>query len=457
MKINSEMIHETLTKRLPVKLIVRPFQEFVGSESASSVLLLVCTALALVWANSPFAWSYYELWNTRITVQVGGAGVSKALLLWINDGLMAIFFLLVGLEIKREVLVGELSLPKQAALPAFAAVGGMIFPAAIFYFFNQGAASANGWAIPMATDIAFALGVLTLLGNRIPLGLKIFVTALAIVDDLGAVLVIAFAYTAQISTGYLLLGAGFFAALLLANFFGARGQLVYWLLGAALWYALLKSGVHATVAGVLTALAVPSRPLANEAEFKRQAEGIVEQLAQQPDHALSAEDRNIVLQSLDELIDRNESPLYEIEHNLQPVVAFGIMPIFALANAGVTINAHAFASIFNQPIGLGVVGGLIVGKLLGVLLFSFAAVKLKIAVLPEETGWQHVFGAALLCGIGFTMSLFVAGLAFVDAASLDAAKIGILTASLAAGALGSIALLMTKPRDPTAANDQMRS
>ena len=428
--------------RFASDVLVRPFQRFFALESASGLLLLAFAVTALVWANSPLASSYFGLWQIPITVDVGGFVIAKPLLLWINDGLMAIFFFVVGLEIKREVTIGELAQPKNAALSVAAALGGMLVPATIYAALNVGARGAAGWAIPMATDIAFALGVLALLGPRVPLPLKIFVTAVAIVDDLGAVLVIALFYTAEVSVPALATAGGLLAALALLNGAGVRRTWPYALLGIALWVAILKSGMHATIAGVLLALTIPGRRVIDAAQFAARADALLDAFRKDlgPGAAEPTEDQRDALHSLDMASEALESPLQQLEHALHPWVAFLIIPVFALANAGVAVGGDIAAMVTN-PITLGIVLGLFVGKPIGILLFAWLATRSGLAALPAQVGWRQIWGVSLLCGIGFTMSLFIASLAFGDVALLDASKVGILAGSLISGLTGAFVLV----------------
>ncbi len=384
-------------------VMLRPFQRFAHTESAGGIVLLVCAAVALLWANSPWGDSYFHLWETNIGIRVGWHALDMSLHHWINDGLMAVFFFVVGLEIKREMLVGELSTPRQAALPIAGALGGMIVPALIYAALNAGGPGSAGWGIPMATDIAFALGVLALLGPRVPVGLKVFLTALAIADDLGAVMVIALFYTSGLAYYSLLVGAGILAALIGLNVLGVRRPAPYLALGVLLWLAFLKSGVHATVAGVVLAMTIPARARVDEEE------------------------------SLDV-----ESPLFTMERSLHGPVAFFIMPLFALANAGVAVGG--LLDSLSLPVTSGVVLGLVFGKPIGITFFSWMAVRFGLATLPAQTSWRALHGVSWLGGIGFTMSLFIAGLAFTDANLLDSAKLGILGASLVAGMAGWVML-----------------
>jgi NhaA family Na+:H+ antiporter len=422
----------------PVERIVRPFQDFARKQSSGGILLIIATVVALVWANSPWGESYAALWHTKLTVGIGEFSISKDLTHWINDGLMAVFFLVVGLEIKREVLVGELSSARGAALPVAAALGGAVVPAAIYVAINAGTEGAAGWGIPMATDIAFALGVLTLLGERASVGLRVFLTALAIVDDIVAVLVIAFFYTSEISWGALGIGAIFLAVLVAANLLGVGRTLVYAVLGVGLWLCFLLSGVHATVAGVLLALTVPASSFINPGAFLKRSRYVLdrfEQAGERGGNVLANEERQAALHALNHAAYKLEPPLHELERALHPWVVFAIMPVFALANAGVPLGGNVVGALAD-PVALGIVLGLVVGKQLGITLSAWLAVKIGVSELPEGVGWRHIYGAGLLAGIGFTMSLFITDLAFSDASLIEDAKLGILVASLIAGVIG---------------------
>lgn len=440
-------INKSSFREPPINKILRPFQEFFKIEASSGVVLIACTLIALVWANSSAAESYFALWQTKLTFGLGAFILSKPILLWINDGLMALFFFLVGLEIKREVLIGELSSPKQALVPIAAALGGMIVPASIFFLFTQNTPASIGWGIPMATDIAFALGVLALLGKRVPLSIKIFLTALAIVDDLGAVLVIAIFYTSEIVWLYLLIGAVFLVLMFIVNFLGVTHAWVYAILGVFMWFAFLLSGVHATIAGVLAALAVPASARINTRDFVRWNREVLEEIENccpddmEADHDTNIRERSL-LQAMENTIHHTEAPLQRMEHALEYPVAFVIMPIFALANAGVTFTG-GIENIIN-PLSLGIITGLVIGKQLGVFGFTWLTVKLGIAKLPQGISWKHVYGAGWLAGIGFTMSLFISGLAFGDSPLLDISKVGILFGSLIAGVGGWLILRTAK-------------
>jgi NhaA family Na+:H+ antiporter len=422
---------------LPIEVITSPFVRFARMEAAGGILLLVSTFAALVWANSPWEQSYHAIWSTQVDVGFGRFFLSETRHQWINDGLMSVFFFLVGLEIKREVLIGELSSLKQAAFPLIAAVGGTIVPALIYVSLNHGTSAQKGWGIPMATDIAFALGVLALLGDRVPVSLKIFVTALAIVDDIIAVLVIAVFFTAEIHFISLAAGLAGVALSFGLNLLGVRKPAIYALLGICVWAAVLKSGVHATVAGVLFAFTIPARTYIDRDHFLKQGRWLLDRLEGARPDSFEAHAAIHTLEAQCELI---ESPLHRIEHRLQPWVAFFVMPVFAFSNAGVHILGKV-ASAATNSVSLGVALGLFVGKPIGISLFAWLAAKAKVATQPNAVSWAQIFGGSWLCGIGFTMSLFIATLAFGEGALLDVSKIGTLAASVAAATCGSLFLL----------------
>jgi Na+:H+ antiporter, NhaA family len=425
----------------PIDRLLAPFREFANSSAASGVLLMVAAVIALVWANSPIASSYVSLWDTRLTIGAGDAVLSKSLLHWINDGLMAIFFLVVGLEIKREVLVGELASVRRAALPIAAAVGGAVVPALTFLLIVGSGEAARGWAVPMATDIAFALGVLALVGDRIPVGLRVFMAALAIVDDLLAVVIIGLFYTSDVSVTALAAAGGCLAGLVGANLLGVRRPAVYGVLGLALWFAILQSGVHATVAGVLLAMTIPARTRLDSAEFAARAGRVVEHLVRREDsdEPTTIEEHHDALWELETITERAQAPMLRFEHALQPLVVFVIVPIFALANAGVFLG-DGLAATLADPVVLGVAIGLIVGKQVGITLATLLVVRSGLASLPSGVTMRHVYGAAWLGGIGFTMSLFISDLAFVGGSVLALSKIGVLVASVVAGVGGYLIL-----------------
>lgn len=434
------------SRGLNIGNVLLPFQEFFRQQASGGIVLMVCTVAALVWANSPWAGSYDALWHTKISAGLGEWTIAKPLRVWINDGLMAIFFFSVGLEIKREILVGELANMRKAMLPIAAAVGGMLVPAAFFLALNAGRPGANGWGIPMATDIAFALGVLAILGDRVCLSVKIFLTALAIADDIGAVLVIALFYTADLSYVALGVGAVFLAALIAANRTGVHNPLVYTFLGIGLWAAFLKSGVHPTVAGVLIAMTIPAHPRITDTEFLEKSQKIIDAFrnaAGKGARMLANEHQRRSAAALNRASQFVQTPLQRMEHELHPWVTFLIMPIFALANAGVNVGT-GFTEALTDRVSLGIMAGLVVGKQAGITLFAWLAVKSRLAVLPADISWKDIYAAGWLGGIGFTMSLFIANLAFDESPLLYVSKIGILAASLVAGAVGWAIFKSTK-------------
>ncbi|MCU0356453.1 MAG: Na+/H+ antiporter NhaA [Cyclobacteriaceae bacterium] len=428
--------------------LLRPINSFIKNESTAGFLLLACAAAAMVISNSPLAEAYHHWWEFEFSIGFAGYEIVKSLHHWINDGLMAMFFFVVGLELKREIVGGELSSPRNAVLPLAAAVGGMLLPALIYALFNRESPALDGWGIPMATDIAFALGILSLLGNRVPLSIKIFLTALAIADDLGAVLVIAFFYTSDISFFNLATGAAFMIALLLGNYLGVRNTLFYGLLGiGGLWLAFLMSGVHATVAGVLAALAIPARTKIDEAGFAIRLRNYVSEFEQIPPNntrLLEPEQRHIV-EKIKVLTKAADTPLQRLEHALHPVVLFIIMPVFAFSNAGITLEGVTLQDVLT-PITMGIFLGLLLGKFLGVVGISWIFLKLKWATLPEDMTFKNLYGAGFLAGIGFTMSLFITNLAFSSPQLILQAKIGTLAASLLAGLIGFLLLKKTLPQ-----------
>jgi NhaA family Na+:H+ antiporter len=425
-----------------VEWVTAPLHRFMRTAPAAGIVLLVCASIAMVWANSPWVHAYHALWETPVTLALGAHGAQLTLHQVINDGLMAVFFFLVGLEIKREVLVGELASLRHAALPVSAAVGGMVVPALLFTAVNGGGEGSAGWGIPMATDIAFALGVLALLGDRVPSSLRVFLSALAIADDMGAVLVIALFYSGGVAWSALVAAAALLALSALANAAGVRAPWAYAAIGVALWVAVLASGVHATVAGVLLALTIPSRTRIDEGAFLRGARQTLDDFhdARTPESTvLSSRVHQEALYRLEELTEQAQPPLARLEHGLQGVVNFVIMPLFALANAGVSL--HGAGELIGTPVAIGVLLGLVLGKPIGITLAAWLAVKTGLAVRPADAGWRLIHGVAWLGGIGFTMSLFIAGLAFGGAAPLlTSAKLGTFLASLLAGVVGWLLL-----------------
>jgi NhaA family Na+:H+ antiporter len=426
----------------PISQLMRPFSRFMHDQASSGIVLVVVAVIALVWANSPWYHSYEELFETHITIGFGRWALNESLHYWINDALMAIFFFVVGLEIKRAVLVGELRSARKAALPIVAAFGGMIVPAILFISLNSSGDGSRGWGIPMATDIAFSLGVLSLLGTRVPLSLKIFLTAFAIIDDLGAVIIIAVFYTGDILWGNLGIGALFLGVLLGISALGIRHPLVYAVVGTIVWLAFLQSGIHATVAGVLVAATIPIRVRVNSDGFLARSRDLLmvfERSGNQEEEEQTSSTQRAIIQELEETVQQMESPLQRFEHALQPWVAFAIMPLFALANAGVRIEGD-FLDALTHPVTIGIILGLVIGKQVGVTLFAWAAVRFGLAALPYGVTWRQMYGVAILGGIGFTMSLFITSLAFVDGGLNAEAKIGILLGSAISGVIGYLVL-----------------
>ncbi|MFC2030077.1 Na+/H+ antiporter NhaA [Chloroflexota bacterium] len=423
------------------------FQQFTRLQASSGILLLLATVLALLWANSPWGHGYFELWETHLTISLGRFSLSESLLHWVNDGLMVIFFFLVGLEIKREILVGELASARRAALPLAAAVGGMLFPAAIYFAFNAGGPGQTGWGIPMATDIAFMLGVLTVLGSRVPVSLKVFFTALAIGDDLGAVLVIALFYSGEVLWVALAVAAVLFLALVALNRLGVRQPLPYALLGIALWLAFLQSGIHPTLAGVLLAMTIPARTGAPASAYQAQCTaalgGLGDGQVTEAEAGISRR-QQAAAQTLEVIAERIQSPLQRLERMLNPWVAYLIVPIFAFANAGVEVRGNLLVAL-TSPVALGIIAGLVLGKPLGITLLAWLAVRLRLAQLPFGVTWLQLFSASWLGGIGFTMSLFIASSAFSTPDMLDVAKIAILVASMLASVIGFTMITVTSP------------
>ncbi len=428
--------------------VLSPFERFLRQATAGGIVLVLTTVLTLAIANSPLGERFAHFWEQHAALTLGAWALEQALHHWVNDGLMTLFFLLVGLELKREILVGELSSLKDAALPIVAALGGMLVPALIYVSFNAGTAALHGWGIPMATDIAFAIGILVLLSRRIPRALIVFLMALAIADDLGAVLVIALFYTETLDQAALLYAALAMGTLILLNRGGVRRHLPYWLVGALLWYFTLLSGVHATVAGVLLAFTIPVRPLRTAQQFDARVSQLLGAFRSHvddprtPSDVLTSHDMATIAASLERDAQAVQSPLHRTELGLSAPVAFLILPVFALANAGIDFRGTDLLASLAHPITLGITLGLVLGKFIGIGGFSWLAVRLGWARLPPGVTWPHLLGAAWLGGIGFTMSLFISQLAFVDPAQLELAKIGILLGSLIAALVGLSWLLV---------------
>lgn len=426
------------------ELILTPFQKFIKLESFSGILLFLASVVALVWANSPLGDLYRDLWNYHIGFRTETFELYKPLILWINDGLMAIFFFVIGLEVKRELILGELNSPKKFAFPLIGAIGGIVFPVLIFVLLNNNPETLKGWAIPMATDIAFALAIIKVLGDKVPLSLKVFLTAFAIVDDIAAVLVIAIFYSSSINLVFLLIA---FILLLLVYFLTYMRMYSHYfaiVIAVVVWFMFYYSGIHPTLAGVFMAFAVPIRKATYTQEFLTKTGGIIEELKQDP------EDQSPILSKmqmdrvheLEDLVKKYQSPLQKLEHHLHDWVAFFIMPVFALANAGVHIGG---AGSLDSNLVLKISVALVVGKCIGIASFVELAKRLNVVAFSKEINRQHIIGIAFIAGVGFTMSIFIAGLAFGNQqVYLDSSKIGILVGSLFAGVIGYLVLRFNK-------------
>lgn len=424
-----------IRKYLKTAKISRGIIETLQSTALGGLLLILFTVIALIWANSPWKESYHHLWEIPIGIEFGSFFFEMHLLHWINDGLMAIFFYMVGLEIKREIKAGELSSRKKATLPALGALGGMLLPALIFTAINSGFGTpeaARGWGIPMATDIAFSLGIISLLGKRVPLALKVFLVALAIVDDLGAIIVIAVFYTSELNLVYLFTGLGLLALLWVLNVLKFRKIPVVHIVGIVVWYCFYQSGVHATIAGVLLAFLTPIK---RELDFRVLHKKITEiEIDEEDTRSDTLHHHHLeYLRVLRRQLKRVQSPVQRLEHDLHNTVNYLIMPLFALGNAGVTFNGGT--TVFST-VTIAVALGLFIGKLFGITAFAWVGVKLGFAELPKEIRWRHLFGVAVLGGLGFTMSIFVTNLAFSAPTLLDQSKIGIFAGSIVSGLMG---------------------
>lgn len=423
------------------------YHTFVHSKTTGGILLLICAVVAVVSANIPSMRGLYELWHMEVGFSFGEFSFKMPLEMWINDVLMTIFFFSVGLEIKRELLVGELSSPKKALLPIFAALGGMLVPAAIYAFINGGTPSANGWGIPMATDIAFAIGVLSLLGNRCPLSLKVFLTALAIVDDIGAIIVLAVFYPSHaLHLNYLIFAAVVILILLIINRSGVKSAAAYLIPGFFLFLCVFQSGIHATIAGVILAMTIPATTSINEVRFYVGTKSLLEKFKDAGNsevQVLANSEQLDYIYRISQSVKTMNPLLHRLESKLHPWVNFFIMPVFALANAGVEINGEVISSGVVPPVMQGVFFGLLLGKPIGITLFSYIAVKLKLAQAPKGALWRQVFALGIVGGIGFTMSIFIDNLAFQDKMLIDEGKLAILVTSVCAAIIGLLALFLT--------------
>jgi Na+:H+ antiporter, NhaA family len=434
------------TERPVPRLVVRPLQQFFRLEASGGLVLLAATVVALIWANVAGA-AYDDFWTAQITVTVGDFEVQETVRDLVNDGLMAIFFLVIGLEVKRELAVGELSNLRAALLPVAAAMGGMVVPALVFLAVMGGGDGSDGWGIPMATDVAFALGALAALGRRVPSGLIAFLLGVAVIDDIGAIIVIAVYYTDSLAFGWLAAAVCGVVAMAVLQRMGVRHMVPYIALGLAIWFCTLESGVHPTIAAVAIGLLTPAHPFQEPATVSAEAIRIAEETADEPDDpdADAGAWRRLAWLSREAI-----SPLRRVEHSLHEWSSFVVLPIFALANAGIPLDAASLEAATETPIALAVALGLVVGKTIGLTLGVVLAVRLGLSLLPAGVGWAHIVGVGALAGIGFTVSLFIAGLAYADPSDLDSAKIGILGGSAAAAVIGLAALLAVSRRPGSA-------
>lgn len=419
---------------------IRPARRFMQLEAASGLVLIGAAVVALLWANLPFGESYEKFWETRLLIELGPIDLSESLRDVVNDALMTLFFFVVGLEIKRETRLGDLSDRSAAAGPAIAAVGGMVVPALIYFAFNSSGDAARGWGIPMATDIAFALGVVALLGNRIPPRARLFLLAVAIVDDIGAIAVIAIFYTDDLSFGWLAVAVALFVVVYMAKHRNVRAMSFYWIIGAMVWFAVFQSGVHATLAGVALGFLTPTHPFYGAREYNEKARATVGSYGNEEQSVMEREHVDHEVLELANITRESVSPLTRLEEGLHPWTSFMIVPLFALANAGVRFVGIDIGAALKDPITIGVALGLVLGKIVGITLAMYLAVRSGVARLPIGSTWSHIRGLAVLGGIGFTVSLFVTGLAFDDPAMADLAKIGIFAGSAIAGVTGYLLL-----------------
>ncbi len=427
-----------------MNFIKEPLNKFIRLETSASIVLFSATLCALILANSPVSNKFLGFWENYITFSFPGFELSKPILKWVNDGLMVVFFFLIGLEIKREIVTGELSHLKKASLPIFAAIGGMILPALLFAFLNQGKPGSEGWGIPMAADIAFSLGILKLLGKRVPPGIKVFLMAFAIIDDLGAVLVIAFFYSSNLVWSYIGIGLLIVALLFLLSVRGLYSKYLFFILGLVVWVLFLKSGIHTTIAGVLLAFTIPLKRKTNSVSFFHNSKELLDQFINncnlnEKKTILSHHQMNAI-DELEELTEKTASPLQYLEHRLHGWVSYLVMPIFAFANAGVIFS---FSGDTNISLSFNIALSMIVGNFIGIFSFSWLALKLKLAELPKNVAVRQLAGVSVLGGLGFTMSLFINNLAYEDPVMINSAKMGILFGSLIAGLMGYLVIKLT--------------
>ena len=435
------------SERFIPQAFIRPLLRFGQIEASSGIVLLAAAVAALIWANSAGSDTYRSILDAHLVVEIGAFHLDESVLHIINDGLMAVFFFVVGLEIKRELVVGDLQDPKAAVLPVTAALGGMIVPALIYVSITagQGAEIARGWGIPMATDIAFAVGIVALIGPRIPSGAKLFLLSVAVADDIGVIAVIAIFYTSDLKAGYLAAAVAGLILVWVAGKVQVRALWFYIPMALVIWYLTLESGVHATLAGVALGLLTPASPFYNRHESQRRIRAITERFSTDTSGEHPREHADHLTLLLSKIAGESVSPLSRMEHALAAWSSFVIIPIFALANAGIDFRGVNVVEALTSPVSLGVGAGLVLGKLVGISAASFAAVRFGLAKLPPETTWRHVIGLAAVAGVGFTVSLFVTGLAFTDPSLGDLAKVDILAGSLTAGAIGTVVLRGARP------------
>jgi len=450
MQIFESTKHFLKNEPTPIDRIVNPFQRFASEKAAGGIILFLSALIAILWANFISYDSYDDFWHTKLTIGIGNYSISDTFHFWINDALMAIFFFLVGLEIKRSVVLGELSSIKKAAFPVMAAAGGMIVPAGIFISLNLNTDTFVGWGIPVATDIAFALGVLSLLGKRVPISLKIFLTALAIADDIGAVLIIAIFYSNDLMLTNLFISFLLVSGVIIANYLGLRNPLIYTIVGCLMWVFFLKSGIHATIAGITLAMVIPLKVKINPNQFFDKGTELLKNFKNENnfhqsrgDLGLTTEKQSSTLEELVKYTKKVESPLQRMENNLHHFVTFVVLPLFAISNSGVIIDS-SINNIFNNSLAIGIILGLFVGKPIGIFLFSFFACKIGIASIPSDLKWTHILGVGFLGGVGFTMSIFVNGLAFDSQTFIATSKIAIFIASIFSALFGYMVIKLIK-------------
>ena len=450
--IIKRLMPNLFNSKISSKNLITPFQQFTSLEASGGIVMFIAAIVALLWVNFISFESYENIWKTKLTIGITSFSIEETLHFWINEGLMAIFFFVVGLEIKRAMILGDLSSLKKSTFPIMAAIGGMLIPASIFISLNYNQETITGWGIPVATDIAFSLGVLSLLGRKVPLTLKVFLTALAIVDDIGAILIITLFYTSELIWLKLAIAGVLLLILIVANISGMRNPTIYCLLGICIWVCFFHSGIHATIAGVLVAMTVPLKVRINTTEFLERCKNLLKYF-EPPNHlrtskgnsALSTVEQRSALNELEIAVKEVESPLQRLEHNLHYWVAFFIIPFFSLSNSGFIIDQNAFSNASSLT--TGIIFGLLAGKPIGIFIFSYLSVKTGIADLPSGVNWKQIIGIGFLAGIGFTMSIFLSGLAFQAYDLIVTSKMAIFTASLLASVIGLLILKLTKTNE----------